>query len=627
MLLHSRFVRLAFSLPVLALACSSPQEFDAGRTGEPDWVKDAVFYQIFPERFRNGDVSNDPIRSSLDYLQYVPESWQTSRWTKDWYAMDSWEKLKSDDVYASIFDRRFGGDMQGVLDQLPYLEDLGITAIWFNPVFAARSLHKYDGSSFHHVDPHFGPDPEGDKALMELETHDPSTWTWTSADRLFLEVVREARQRGIRIVLDGVWNHTGRGFFAFEDIRMHQDSSRYVEWFDIKAFDDPSTENDEFEYAGWFGYEALPEFANNEAGTDLHPDVKAYIFASTTRWMDPDEDGNTEDGIDGWRLDVAQEVPSGFWQEWNRHVRSINPDAYTVAEIWEPADTFVRENGFSAGMNYHGFSMPLKGFLIDGMRSASWFADTLEVRAAKWEEAFSEAPLNVIDSHDTPRLASMVVNRVQEYEDTGNENDYDSGLLGPRSDPQYDVGAPGPDDEAIMKLAILFQMSFPGSPIIYYGTEAGMWGGDDPDDRKPMVWSDLAFDAQEEGPFGPVRSEPVRFREDWFQFYRELIALHRSMPALSRGDIEWMDHTWGPMVLAFAKFHEGERVNVILNRSHESMVVPASELDISSTLFATGNRATMEVMEGQQVWVVPPLSGLVFEDKQIKNVHNIKMNE
>lgn len=156
----------------------------------PDWVADAVFYQIFPERFANGDATNDPTRESLEDV--VPDTWTVSPWTGDWYARAAWERELGGDFFEhGVFHRRYGGDIQGIIDRLGYLQDLGINALYLNPIFHARSLHKYDGSSFHHVDPHFGPDPEGDLRAMQEETSDPRTWRWTAADRLFLELLRQ----------------------------------------------------------------------------------------------------------------------------------------------------------------------------------------------------------------------------------------------------------------------------------------------------------------------------------------------------------------------------------------------------------------------------------------------------
>jgi len=345
----------------------------------PDWAADAIFYQIFPERFRNGDPTNDPTRESLETPIVPSEAWEISPWTGDWYARADWEQELGDDFYEDgVFHRRYGGDLQGVIDKLDYLKELGINAIYFNPVFYARSLHKYDGNTYHHIDPYFGPDPEGDFALMAEETSDPDTWHFTAADRLFLQLIEEAHNRGIRVIIDGVWNHTGRDFFAFDDIRKNQAESPYRDWYIVEQFDDPYTPENEFRYKGWWGVESLPEFADTEDGTDLHPGPKEYIFDATARWMDPNGDGDPSDGIDGWRLDVANEVPIRFWADWNAHVRSLNPQAYTVTEIWENAASFIENGGFSATMNYYGFAFPVKGFLIDNAIPPSRFVELIE---------------------------------------------------------------------------------------------------------------------------------------------------------------------------------------------------------------------------------------------------------
>ena len=218
------------SIPDAAAAARTPTTVAVDSTPEwtdemvqhavPDWAADAVFYQVFPERFRNGDPRNDPTRQSLEFPDVAPAAWRISSWTGDWYERVDWEQQLGPRFYDDgVFHRRYGGDLQGVLDKLDYLQSLGVNALYFNPVFHARSLHKYDGSSFHHVDPHFGPDPGGDLALIATETADPATWKWTAADRLFLQVIQAAHQRQIRLIIDGVFNHTGRDFFAFADLR------------------------------------------------------------------------------------------------------------------------------------------------------------------------------------------------------------------------------------------------------------------------------------------------------------------------------------------------------------------------------------------------------------------------
>jgi hypothetical protein len=191
----------------------SPSLFAFASKPDPKaWQTEAVWYQIFPERFRNGDPSNDPIRDSLGGKEWAPESWRVRAWTSDWYARDAWEQARGDNFFWTVSERRYGGDIQGIIDKLDYLRDLGINAIYLNPVFWSGSHHKYDTYSFHHVDPYFGPDPKGDLALIASETEDPATWKWTAADKLFLEMVAKAHERGMRVIIDGVFNHAGLGF-------------------------------------------------------------------------------------------------------------------------------------------------------------------------------------------------------------------------------------------------------------------------------------------------------------------------------------------------------------------------------------------------------------------------------
>src|SRR5262249_24362913 len=160
----------------------------------------------FPERFNNGDPSNDPTRESLEEPERVPKNWKISSWTGDWYPRADWEKELGPDFFRNgVYERRYGGDLKGVIDKLGYLSDLGINTIYLNPIFYGRSLHKYDCSSLHHVDPYFGPDPAGDLRLMAAESSDPKTWKWSAADRLFLELITKAHAKNIRVVIDGVF--------------------------------------------------------------------------------------------------------------------------------------------------------------------------------------------------------------------------------------------------------------------------------------------------------------------------------------------------------------------------------------------------------------------------------------
>lgn len=573
----------------------------------PEWAKDAVWYQIFPERFRDGDPSNNPTRESLEFPvdERIPENWAITPWTGDWYARADWETARGDDFYEDgVFDRRLGGDLQGIIDQMDYIRDLGINAIYFNPVFFARSLHKYDGNSFHHVDPHFGPDPEGDFALMETETSVPSTWNWTSADLLFLDLLDAAHARNIRVIIDGVFNHTGREFFAFKDLMENQQNSPYKDWYVVEEFEDPDVPGSTFRYAGWWGVHTLPEFA--EVENDLHAGPKEYIFDATRRWMAPVVDGVQRHGIDGWRLDVANEVPVGFWRDWHALVKELNPEAYTVAEIWDDGEAFLSGAGFSATMNYHAFSYPVKGFLIDRNIGAAEFAEMIEERAEAYPEPVRYGMQNLIDSHDTDRVASMVVNAKDpsEYEQAY-RFDYDVNVS-PRSYPSYDVRKPNAEEWELVRLISLFQATYVGAPMYYYGTEAGMWGADDPDDRKPMIWPDLTYEDEQHDPLGRERTpDVVAFDHDMFRFHRDIIEIRHDSQALRRGTYETVH---ADVAFAFAREYDDERLVIVLNASDETASVELSDRVIS-TVFSTHTDYEIS-LEGTVI--LAPRSGIIL---------------
>jgi len=529
----------------------------------PEWAVHAVWYQIFPERFHNGDPANDPTRASLEQPIAPSEKWRITPWEGDWFSRDEWERELGPNFYWHVNERRYGGDLQGIIEKLEYLADLGINALYLNPIFHARSLHKYDGDTLHHVDPYFGPDPAGDLALMREETADPKTWRWTAADKLFVELVKAAHARGIRVVLDGVFNHTGRDFFAFRDVREKQAASPFRDWYAVERFDDPAIEGDEFKYRGWGGSDRLPEFAKTASGDDLHAGPKAYIFDASRRWM--------EVGIDGWRLDAADQLPPKFWIDWHAHLRAINPGVFTSAEVWKDTARLVHDGHFSAAMNYEGFAYPVKGFLVDGRISASRFARMVVAPPAMQ---------NVIDSHDTARLASMIVNRATaRYDDAGNiPFNTDNSAEKNR---EYQTRAPDERERRIQRLVVLFQMTAPGAPMIYYGDEAGMWGARDPDSRMPMRWKDADADLR--------------------AFYKAAIALRREHAALRTGAMKWTPFDDQQCVV----FTRGELL-VVLNRSEHPQTL---RLDAGAQLFFTTYETVKR--EGGQI-LMPPLSGAVF---------------
>jgi len=551
-----------------AALCAS---WSAPTVAQPAWPADAAWYQVFPERFANGDAANDPTRESIDDTR-APATWEPSRWNADWYARAAWERDVGPDFYADgVFMRRYGGDLQGLIDRLGYLHSLGITALYLNPVFHAPSLHKYDAASMHHIDPYFGPAPARDLALMAGETDDPATWSWTSADSLFLELISAAHERRMRVVIDGVFNHTGTRFFAFEDFRRRRRDSPYSDWYITTREDDPATPADEFDWQGWWDHRGLPVFADAPSGDDLAPGPKAYVLAITRRWMDPDGDGDPADGIDGWRLDVAEEVPAGFWRDWHTLVRSFNPEALTVAEIWSDPRAFMDSAGFHSSINYHGFAIPLHDFLVDGTMRATAFLDSVAVRAARHAPARAAAMLNLADSHDTDRLPSMLMNP------DGANYDRDNSA---RHSGTYRVGAPDERARDLQRIAFLLQATLPGAPMVYYGDEAGMWGGDDPDDRKPMLWSNIRYDDEATDPRGHERApDAVSFDRGLHDYYRDVLSLRRRHAALRRGTLRTIAADDAARTLAFARDLGDETLVVLVN---------AGEADASLALSPAG---------------------------------------
>ncbi len=521
----------------------------------PDWAKDAVWYQVFPERFRNGDPANDPALS--DMAEPHNPAWSIMPWGIDWYRQEPWERERGG-FFQSVYLRRFGGDLIGLRDKLDYLQDLGVTALYLNPVFMAPSLHKYDGSCFHHIDPTFGPDRVGDlRALAEAdETEDPSTWILTSADRYFLDLVKDIHDRGMRVIIDGVFNHTGREFFAFRDLLAHGKASRYRDWYKIKEWKDDR----HFLYDGWFGHQALPELARDDE--NLAPPVRQYIFDCTTRWMDPDGDGDPSDGIDGWRLDVAFCVPHGFWKDWRKHVKSINPDGYLTAEIVTTAEAYLRGDEFDAVMNY-AWLYPTVTF-FNGAEPAMdtiTFRRELDDLRDLYPPDVSYVQQNLYDSHDVGRIASVLHNPsmlpVSDFDHYFNRSRV-------KHDHGFDTTRPSPEAYARLRQMVIFQMTYIGAPMIYYGTEVGIWGANDPDCRQPMLWDDVEYEPETHRIDGSISPNPRKPDMDLFRFYRKAIGIRHASDTLRRGDVEWIDHS-SPRVLAYRRSLGHEAVVVVLN--------------------------------------------------------------
>lgn len=547
----------------------------------PSWAKKAIWYQIFPERFSNGDYSNDPKPDDMKgaWPYFIPEGWQNHPWTSDWYKLQPWEVKTEKDFYWNAGVRRYGGDLQGVIDKLDYLKNLGINSIFLNPIFESPSLHKYDASMYHHVDNNFGPDPKKDSEIWSQENpSDPSTWKWTTADKLFLKLIKECHKRGMKIIIDGVFNHTGTQFWAFQDIVKNQQNSKYKDWYTIKKWDNLKTEANEFEYEGWLGVKDLPEIREDAKGlvTGPHEHVQAIV----KRWMDPNGDGNPSDGIDGWRLDVAEMVNHNFWKEFRTWVKGINPDAYIVGEIWWEdwqnykmmnAAPWLKGDQFDAVMNYR-FVRALKNFVINrkDQIGSHGLIDSLNTLYKDYPTENNYVMMNLLDSHDVERVASMVVNPDLLYDHGGN----------PAQTKTFDVRKPNANERLIQKLIVGMQFTLPGAPHIYYGDEVGMWGGDDPDCRKPMVWKEFKYDTETTHPFGIQRpADEVKFNDDLFKWYKKIISIRNQNEVLSLGSVNFNYIDDQNKILGFTREYNEKKIFILLNNNAEKKSIPLEKIE------------------------------------------------
>lgn len=559
---------------IISLMAMQTPATDA-RTEEfvPDWAKRVVWYQILPERFRNGDSTNDPTAADIVGAdpQQPPKAWRVHPWGSDWYERQEYERENGErELWKHLLRRRYGGDLQGVIDKLDYLHDLGITGIYFNPVFDSPSLHKYDGASYHHIDPNFGPDPAGDRRLMATENPlDPSTWVWTSADELALTLIREAHRRGIRVIFDGVFNHMGINSFAFKDLLRNRAKSAFKDWFIVTSWGDPATGKG-FSYEGWYGVKSLPEFREDERGIADGP--KKYIFAATERWMKPK---GTEDGIDGWRLDVAYCVAHPFWKEWRRHVKSIKPDAYLTAELILPpgeALEYLKGDEFDGEMNYN-FAFATAEFLVNPPPhriAAEEFDRTLAQLRSTFPPGVPYVVQNLFGSHDANRIGSHIVNRgIGNFRNWGEYYARSKAIDNPRYDPRK----PTEEERKLQKLIAVLQMTYVGAPLIYYGDEVGMWGGNDPDCRKPMIWDDIRYDDEVRNPDGSRRRpDTVVVDHDLLAHYRKVIGIRNSHEALQTGEFRTLRAEGN--IFIFERSRAGDRVVVVINAGADAVRVP-----------------------------------------------------
>ncbi|MBX2899881.1 MAG: glycoside hydrolase family 13 protein [Cyclobacteriaceae bacterium] len=542
----------------------------------PLWAQQAIWYQVFVERFNNGDKTNDPTPADIAIPPLgitAPAGWSITPWTLSWWEQESWAKVPGRSFSEMLQYRRYGGDLQGVIDKLNYLQSLGVTALYLNPVNDAPSLHKYDARYYHHVDVNFGPDPAGDNALIATENpNDPTTWRQTAADKLLLKLIKEVHKRNMKIILDFSWNHTGTTFWAWTDILQRQEKSAFKDWYAIKSFDNPATPENEFDYHGWLEIKSLPEIRKVEITTErraglpyegnLPEGFKAHVLAVTKRWLAPD--GVTADGVDGFRLDVADHIGLGFWREYRNFVKAVKPEAYLVGEIWweqwpdkmmNPVP-YTRGDVFDAIMFYQVYS-PARYFFAktDFEIDAQAFKDSLEFQWNRLARATRYGMMNVSSSHDTPRLLTDFFNPNKYKFNTYPENK------------AYKTNKPDAVTYQRLRLYLVHLFTTVGAPHIWNGEEMGMWGADDPHPRKPLLWPGLKFAPERRDNYRNELNawDEVSFDTQHFSFYKKLIQIRKAHPELITGEIEFTKSTG--KLLGYRRYLGNDEVLVLFNAS------------------------------------------------------------
>ncbi|MDR3272877.1 MAG: glycoside hydrolase family 13 protein [Flavobacteriaceae bacterium] len=582
-------------------------------TQPPEWSKNAVWYQIFAERFRNGDNLNDPKPAWMQgaWPHNYPANWKITQWTSDWYK--DYDKAKSDKDYYdnNIQTRRYGGDLQGIIDKLDYIQNLGITALYINPLNDSPSSHKYDARNFHHIDITFGNDPEGDLKLMQNEnpTH-PKTWHFTSADKMFLKLIKEAHKRNIKVVLDYSWNHTGIAFWAWKDILKNKEKSKYADWYEIQSFNTPDSPNG-IKYSGWAGVSELPELkkVDVENRTSGHPykgniyePVKQHIFDVTRRWLDPNGDGNFSDGVDGYRLDVADQIGLDFWRDYRKFCRSVNPECYLIGEIWweqwpdrmmNPMP-YLQGDMFDAVMLYQAYK-PARDFFAKSVEygGAEKLKERLNQVFDPMPDYTKQTQMMMSGSHDMERILTDFYNKDKfkfNFKPTDNLN----------------ILTGKPDEETYRRVQnyLIFQYTFLGSPQIWAGDEMGMWGTDDPDDRKPLWWDDMTFEPETNNPFHPDSQKEkiaVGFNKSWNDFYKKLIKIRKDNPALSSAHIEWLAAEGD--LLVYRRSDGNSSIVFAINNSDSEMQIPEN-MKLEGEDLLTGNHVELVDLKPMEAVII-----------------------
>lgn len=570
----------------------------------PDWAKGAVFYQIYVDRFYNGDPSNDVLTNEY---QYIGD--KTVR-------VEDWNKYP-----AAMGVREFyGGDLQGVLDKMDYLQELGVDVIYFNPLFVSPSNHKYDIQDYDYIDPHFGKIVHDEGELLRPDQNENRFATryidrvsnkdnLEASNAFFAEVVKEAHRRGMKVILDGVFNHCGSFNKWMDRERIYENVPGYAkgayitqdsEYHDYFAFLNDQKWPYNGSYDGWWGHDTLPKL-NYENSRHLVD----YVLYIARKWVSPPYN------VDGWRLDVAADLGHSpefnhhFWKEFRKMVKMVNPEALILAEHYGSPKDWLQGDEWDTVMNYDAFMEPVTWFLTGMQKHSDDYREDLRGNAdsfwgamrhhgASFTTPSLQVAMNELSNHDHSRFLTRTNRKV------GRTN-----TLGPEA---ANVGV----NKAVLREAVVIQMTWPGAPTIYYGDEAGVCGFTDPDNRRTYPW-------------GHEDQELIRFHKD-------IIRIHKEHKEFLTGSLQHMESDYN--VIGYGRFtRQGQSVILINNNDYEItkelsvwyLGVP-KECTMNRLLLTTADGYTVEDMEyqvkaGKVTITLPPVSAIIlrYEDHVIKS--------
>lgn len=520
----------------------------------PDWAKGAVMYQIFTDRFYNGDKSNDVETNEYYYIGDYSQR------------VTNWDKYP-----ANMGVREFyGGDLQGVMDKLDYLQDLGVEVVYFNPLFVSPSNHKYDIQDYDYIDPHYGRIVDDGGEVLPNGVTDNSQATkykkrttglknLEASNESFIKLVEELHRRGMKVILDGVFNHCGSFNKWMDRERIYEGEEDYEPGAYVSAdspyrsyfrFFKEGPENWPYNgnYDGWWGHDTLPKL-NYEDSVKL----ENYILYIGRKWVSPPYN------VDGWRLDVAADLGRSneynheFWQKFRRAVKDANPNALILAEHYGDPSDWLKGDEWDTVMNYDAFMEPVTWFLT-GMEKHSDeareellgnidnFIGSMAHHMSNMLTPSLQVAMNELSNHDHSRFLTRTNHMVGRVEH-----------LGPEAANEY-------VNKAVMREAVVMQMTWVGAPTVYYGDEAGVCGFTDPDNRRTYPWG--------------------HEDQELIAFHKEAIRIHKEHPALKTGSLKILGGEEN--ILSYARFKGHDRIIVVINNRSEraEVKVPVWEAEI-----------------------------------------------